>query len=152
VEERPYPPGGQGVAVLLIEDETPRRLRVPSGTSAEHPNGATGVSRLLIFAGNLAEFRRALAALAGSAETTENTSLLGRHELAIVTPDGAEDPGERRLELSGPGPFAVEIATDTVRRGKPDPKLTCGVRIYLEQEKKPLLDAEVEPFLIGPTA
>jgi hypothetical protein len=119
------------VLPFLIEDETPRRLRVPSGTSAKHPNGATGISRLLIFARNLAESRRALATLAGSPETPENVSLLGRHELAIVAPDGAEDPGERRLELSGPGPFAVEIATDAVRRGELDPKLTCGVRIYL---------------------
>ena len=116
---------------FLIEDETPRRLRVPSGPSAEHPNGATGISRLLISTRNLAESRRALAALAGSPETTGNASLLGRHELAIVTPDGAEAPVERRLELSGPGPFAAEIATDTVRSGELDPKLACGARIYL---------------------
>jgi hypothetical protein len=119
------------VLPFLIEDETPRRLRVPSGPSAEHPNGATGVSRLLISARNPTESRRALATLAGSPETTGNASLLGRHELAIVAPNGAEDPVERRLELSGPGPFAVEIATDAVRRGELDPKLTCGARIYL---------------------
>ena len=116
---------------FLIEDETPRRLRVPSGSLAEHPNGATGISRFLISARNATESRRALAALAGSPGTTGDTSLLGRHELAIVTPDGVEDPVERRLELSGPGPFAVEIATDAVRRGELDPKLTCGARIYL---------------------
>jgi hypothetical protein len=38
---------------------------------------------------------------------------------------------ERSFEPSGPGPFAVEIATDAVRRGELDPKLTCVVRIYL---------------------
>ncbi|MCA1716126.1 MAG: VOC family protein [Actinobacteria bacterium] len=119
------------VLPFLIEDETPRRLRVPGGPFAEHPNGATGISRLLISARNLAESRRALAALAGSPETSETASLLGRHEIAIVTPDGAEDPVERRLKLSGPGPFAVEIATDAVRRGELDPKLACGARIYL---------------------
>jgi hypothetical protein len=116
---------------FLIEDETPRRMRVPSGPSAEHPNGATGVSRLLISAWNATEYRRALAALVGSSETPGNASLLGHHELAIVAPDSAEDPMERRLKLSGPGPFAVEIATDAVRRGELDPKLTCGARIYL---------------------
>jgi hypothetical protein len=119
------------VLPFLIEDETPRHLRVPSGPSAEHPNGATGVSRLLISARNLAESWRAFATLAGSPETTGNASLLRRHELAIVASDGAEDPVERSLEPSGPGPFAVEIATDAVRRGELDPKLTCGVRIYL---------------------
>jgi Glyoxalase-like domain len=119
------------VLPFLIEDETPRHLRVPSGPSAEHPNGATGVSRLLISARNLVEFWRAFATLAGSPETTGNASLLRRHELAIVASDGAEDPVERSLEPSGPGPFAVEIATDAIRRGELDPKLTCGVRIYL---------------------
>ncbi len=119
------------VLPFLIEDETPRRLRVPSGSLAEHPNGATGISRLLISARNLAESRRALAALAGSPETTGNASLLGCHELSIVTPDGAEDPVERRLDLFGPGPFAVEIATDAVRREELDPKPAHGVSIYL---------------------
>ncbi len=119
------------VLLFLIEDETSRRLRVHGGPSAEHPNGATGVSRLLISARILAKSRRALATLAGRPETTENASFLGRHELAIVTPNGAEDPGERCLGLYGPGPFAVEIATGAVRRGALDPKLTCGARIYL---------------------
>jgi hypothetical protein len=119
------------VLPFLIEDETPRRLRVPSGPSTKHPNGATGISQLLISVRNLAESRRALATLAGSPETPENAYLLGRHELAIVTPYGAEDPVERSFEPSGPGPFAVEIATDAVRRGELAPKLTCGVRIYL---------------------
>ncbi|CAA9436713.1 MAG: hypothetical protein AVDCRST_MAG80-966 [uncultured Rubrobacteraceae bacterium] len=116
---------------FLIEDETPRRLRVPSGQYTKHPNDATGISRLLISARDLAESRRALAVLADSPETPGNASFLGSHELAIVLPDGVEDPVERRVELSGPGPFAVEIATDDVRRGELDPKLTCGARIYL---------------------
>jgi hypothetical protein len=48
-----------------------------------------------------------------------------------VAPDGSEDPVEWHLELYGPGPFAVELATDAVRRGELDPKLACGTRIYL---------------------
>jgi hypothetical protein len=47
-----------------------------------------------------------------------------------MAPDGAEDPVEWHLELSGPGPFAVEIATDAVKRGELNPKLACGARIY----------------------
>ena len=119
------------VLPFLIEDETPRRLRVPGGPQTDHPNGATGISRLLISTRSVAESRRALAALAGSPETTGDASHLGDHELTIVAPDGAEDPVERHLELSGPGPFAVEIATDAVRRGELDPKLTYGASIYL---------------------
>jgi hypothetical protein len=61
----------------------------------------------------------------------EDASHLGGHELAIVAPDGSEDPVEWHLELYGPGPFAVELATDAVRRGELDPKLACGTRIYL---------------------
>ncbi len=99
------------VLPFLIEDETPRRLRVPGGPSAEHPNGAPGISRLLISAWNPAEARRALAALADKPEMSASALCLGCHELTVVTADGVEDPVERRLELSGPGPFAVEIPT-----------------------------------------
>jgi len=99
------------VLPFLIEDETPRHLRVPGGPFAEHPNGATGISRLLISARNPVGARRALATLADSPETSAGALCLGCHEITVVTGDGAEDPVERHLELSGPGPFAVEIPT-----------------------------------------
>ena len=102
------------VLPFLIEDETPRRLRVPGGPFAEHPNGAIGISRLLISTRSITESRRALAALAGSPEINGNAPRLGRHELAVVASGGTEDSVKRRLQLSGPGPFAVEIATSAM--------------------------------------
>lgn len=121
------------VLPFLIEDETPRRLRVPSGPSAEHPNGATGISRLLISARSEKEARQALAALAGSPQMSADAYYLGRHELAIVTPDGTEDPLERRLELPGPGPFAVEIETGAGGWKELEPELTRGAWIRFTQ-------------------
>ncbi len=114
---------------FLIEDETPRRLRVPSGPSAEHPNGATGISRLLIAARNGAEARQALATLAGSQGTPGKAFRVGRNEFVVVTPSDMDDSVERRLELSGPGPFAIELATGAGGRGELDPVLTRGARI-----------------------
>ncbi len=119
------------VLPFLIEDETPRRLRVPGGPSAEHPNGATGISRLLIATRDVAEARQALAALVGGRKTSGDTFRIGRHELAIVAPNGTEDPVKRRLETLGPGPFAVELATGSGGRGALDPELARGARIRL---------------------
>jgi hypothetical protein len=51
---------------FLIEDVTPRSLRVPGGPVAEHPNGATGISRLELAASNERAATRSLAALVGA--------------------------------------------------------------------------------------
>ena len=50
---------------FLIEDLTPRSLRVPGGPAAEHPNGAVGISRPEVVASDAGTVARALAALIG---------------------------------------------------------------------------------------
>jgi len=49
---------------FLIEDLTPRDLRVPGGPETRHPNGAIGVSRLDISTSDKARAEKSLAALA----------------------------------------------------------------------------------------
>ena len=49
---------------FLIEDLTPRELRVPGGPATRHQNGATGVSRLEISTPDAEGARSSLAALA----------------------------------------------------------------------------------------
>jgi catechol 2,3-dioxygenase-like lactoylglutathione lyase family enzyme len=84
---------------FLIEDLTPAR-RVPGGPAAEHPNGATGISRLELAADDTEMAARRLAALAG-----DGSLRLGACELSPVE-RGARD----RLDAAGPGPLVVWLA------------------------------------------
>jgi hypothetical protein len=82
---------------FLIEDLTPRELRVPGGHATRHPNGAIGVSRLEISASNVERAASLLAALAD----TEPPVRLGACTLSPVT--------ARDEDATGPGPSAVEL-------------------------------------------
>ena len=82
---------------FLIEDLTPRSTRVPGGPAAEHPNGATGISRLELAAGDTDMATRLLAALVG-----DSSLRLGACELSPVE-RGARD----RLDAAGPGPLVA---------------------------------------------
>jgi hypothetical protein len=82
---------------FLIEDLTPRELRVPGGPATRHQNGATGVSGLDISAPNP---ERAAASLAALTDTKAPVRL-GACALSPVT--------ARDEEAKGPGPSAVEL-------------------------------------------
>ena len=107
---------------FLIEDVTPRRMRVPGGRAADHPNGATGIPRLEISTPRAARTTELLAALAG---TAPGTIMLGACEIFPV--EHGEDSRE--------GPSAVSLSTDvTSVAGELDRKLSHGVRFTLAPE------------------
>jgi hypothetical protein len=83
---------------FLIEDLTPRDLRVPGGLETRHPNGAIGVSHLEIFAPDEESAENSLSALAD----TDPPVRLGS---CTLRPVEARDD-----EAQGPGPSAVELA------------------------------------------
>ncbi len=124
---------GQNGRVLpfLIEDETPRALRIPGGPAISHPNGARGISRLSISTREVARTRHTLAALSGVQDETygDTTFRIGSHELAVVAPGGSDDPMKHRLETLGAGPFAVELRAAAGRGGDLDTELSCGARL-----------------------
>lgn len=66
-EEMRWLSGAPHPAVLpfLIADVTPRSLRVPEGADTHHPNGVTGVLRLVFAAQDLAEADRVYSTLLG---------------------------------------------------------------------------------------
>jgi catechol 2,3-dioxygenase-like lactoylglutathione lyase family enzyme len=103
---------------FLIEDLTPRELRVPGGPATRHPNGATGVLRLEISA---PDAKRAMDSLAALADT-EDPVRFGACELSPVT---AQDG-----DATGPGPSAVELVGE-VRETSLDPVLAHGVDVRL---------------------
>lgn len=107
---------------FLIEDVTPRRMRVPGGPAADHPNGAKGVSRLEISTPQTAGTSGLLAALAG---TAPGTIELG--DCGIFPVERGEDSRE--------GPSAVGLSTEaTGAAGELDRKLSHGVRFALMVE------------------
>ena len=113
---------------FLIEDLTPRDLRVPGGSSAEHPNGALGIRNLQIAAPDAEGALRALATLTGS---SVGPGTLGSCLLTAVTPE-QDDYVRHRLDTTGPGPFAVGLATDVPGREEElDRRLSQGVSIRL---------------------
>ena len=108
---------------FLIEDLTPRELRVPA---TEHPNGARGISRLEIATPGAAG---SLAALIGARGASERPLRLGDCTLTPVVPEESE-VARRRLEAAGPGPLSVGLAADA-QGGELDPHLSHGVGIRL---------------------
>lgn len=114
------------VLPFLIEDVTPRRMRVPGGPAAEHPNGAKGVARLEISAPDTTRVRRDLAALTGAPpETSTGMLRLGACELVLVERDG-----EQRV-----GPTAVGLSTNAPgSAGRLDRGLAHGARFTFTPE------------------
>jgi hypothetical protein len=107
---------------FLIEDLTSRELRVPGGPAAEHPNGATGVSRLELSTPDVEE---AAAALAKLVETDAGDSVqLGP---SILSPVATE-----KEDATPPGPLAVELAGEAGISQKLDPLLAHGTGIRIQ--------------------
>ncbi len=115
---------GQNGRVLpfLIEDVTPRERRVPGGSAADHPNGATGIPRLEISAPDTRKASANLAALTG---TPPGPLKLGACEL-VPTQRGGEQVA---------GPTEVTLSTDASESvGELDRGAAHGVRFALSPE------------------
>ena len=105
---------------FLIEDLTPRGLRVPGGPATRHPNGATGVSRLDIFA---PDAERAVNSLAALADTGPPVRLGGCVLSPVMEQDG---------NATGPGPASVElVGGDPETSRELDPVLSHGAGLRL---------------------
>ena len=109
---------------FLIEDLTPRELRVPGGRAARHPNGASGISRLEIAAPDADEAAASLAILVGTPEGAGIPVRLGACALSPVAERAAA------AGRGGYGPFAVDLVGETPGSGQElDRHLAHGVRL-----------------------
>lgn len=107
------------VLPFLIEDTTPRELRVPAGPATEHPNGATGIRRVEISVSDARDGARTLAALTGAGPEALN---LGACELVLAERDEGQSPGPSAAELSTGKPGNV---------GASDQSSVHGIRFTL---------------------
>jgi hypothetical protein len=100
---------------FLIEDVTPRSLRVPTGAATKHPNGATGINELVIAVNELQPADTLLRGLTNEqdiiARIEEDIDAhtlayrLGSHTLRIAMPRTSHSILQRKLEQQGAGPF-----------------------------------------------
>jgi catechol 2,3-dioxygenase-like lactoylglutathione lyase family enzyme len=105
---------------FLIEDLTPRKLRVPGGPEARHPNGAIGVSHLEISAPDKESAANSLAALLDM----EPPVRLGSCSLRPVH--------ERNEVAREPGPSAVELSVGEAGSSRElDPAIAHGAGLRL---------------------
>lgn len=110
---------------FLIEDVTPRRLRVPDGDATNHPNGVTGIDVATFAAASPVRAASVLQDLLGLPGTAHPVHEAGRSTLQV---------GEGRIEFVGgspgdPGPVALTLSAG--RQGTLDPAATHGARLVL---------------------
>ncbi len=110
---------------FLIEDLTPRELRVPGGPETRHPNGAIGVSHLEISAPDKEGAANSLAALADTALPVR----LGYCTLRPVEArdEDAQDSGPSAVELAVGGSGVLRELEPAVTHGA-DLRLRASVR------------------------
>ena len=125
---------------FLIEDLTPRDLRVPGGTARTHANGTTGITYLVVAVPELDAAARAYERLLGvTAPPPVPNPLLAAEavplpcgEAAVQLTSAPAGPIHERLRQLGPGPYALLLCTDNARLGWLDPGLCHGAPIRLQ--------------------
>ena len=114
---------------FLIEDLTPRELRVPGGLAAEHPNGASGISRLEIAAPDAEEAAASLVALVGTPDGAGTSVRLGA---CALSPMAERDDAAGSMDTGGSRPLAVDLVGEAPGSAQElDRHLAHGVGIRL---------------------
>jgi catechol 2,3-dioxygenase-like lactoylglutathione lyase family enzyme len=126
---------------FLIEDVTPRDLRVPHD-STQHPNGVTGIHELTIAVADLARAATQFAAVTHTraAPIITNARLdaemaafrLGDHTIILAAAESTHSPIRQHIETVGLGPYEVTLLADGDARARSlDARLTHGARLRL---------------------
>jgi hypothetical protein len=104
---------------FVIEDVTPRNVRVPDGPATKHPNRVSGVAGVIVVVADLAQSTPAFAALLESSGTEATPAPvgaaaarrfpLGGQWIELVQPADSSDLA-RHLEDRGEGPYEVVLS------------------------------------------
>ncbi len=135
-----WPPEDRtGDLPFLIDDITPRDLRVPSGDAAKHANGVTGVQKLVIAVRDLDEATEQFAAITGSQPSerasdnelqAETCSLeAGKQTLVLAYPTSPGSPVAKRIQQMGDGPFQAVFGVSGAEVPTITPEQAEGARI-----------------------
>jgi hypothetical protein len=111
---------GNPTLPFVIEDVTPRELRVPGGAAEQHRLGVTRVAGLTLVTNNLDEAAAALTSLLGTPGedviVDEGAMLrftLGEQWLAVLQPGDAHSPSGQYLSARGEGPYEVVLSAES---------------------------------------
>ncbi len=119
---------------FLIEDLTPRELRVPVA-GARHPNGVTGIGELMVAVADLQRLATTFGLLLDAAnpkfgsyrryDARTASFEIGRTTLTLAAPTNPFSPLQQRFETLGLGPVTVTWAMDaSARAAKSGPSRT----------------------------
>jgi hypothetical protein len=133
----PHPTGEKGWP-FIIEDETPRSLRVPhEADQVEHSNGARGVAGITVLVRDVEKSSTEYGAILGRPSVGSGKSRsfsLGRAWIEVREAFAPEET--QHLDRYGQGPYAVTLWAGN--EGAPpgegvvlDPALFSGAKIYL---------------------
>jgi catechol 2,3-dioxygenase-like lactoylglutathione lyase family enzyme len=113
-------PAGQ--LPFIIEDVTPRGLRVPSGEAVEHANNVTGVLSLTVAVQDLAAATGRFTALLDAIPLVERdneelrahsaTFVVGQYSIELAQPADASSPLAASLAARGDGPYSACLTAD----------------------------------------
>lgn len=111
-----------GALPFLIQDITPRELRVPGGPQAQHVLGAVGLAAVTVAVSNLESAIAEYQALLDTRElergedvelqATTATFTLGPHRIVLAQPSGPDSPAARRIRLRGDGPLQAALRAE----------------------------------------
>lgn len=136
-----------GELPFLIDDVTPRSVRVPGGAQAEHPNGVVGVRGVVVARRDLGEaadeWGRMLGVRPPAAATDQAlaastvTFAVGCQQVVLAYPIGPASPIAGRIQRQGDGPFELVLLAEG--REAPlhyRPEDAEGARILVEPEPR----------------
>ncbi len=113
-------PAGQ--LPFVIEDVTPRGLRVPNGEATQHANNVTGILSLTIAVGDLAAAKERFTALLDALPLVERdnpdlrahtaTYVVGQYSIELAQPADAQSPLTASLAARGDGPYSACLTAD----------------------------------------
>lgn len=134
-----------GELPFLIDDVTPRELRVPGGDAAVHPNGVTGLRKILVAVRDIVESAELYGKLLGVApppvvidkimtmDTPTSTFAVGSQQIVLTYPSSPSSPIATRIQQQGDGPLAFVLAADGIDAPvRFTPEQAEGARILLE--------------------
>ncbi len=107
---------GEPTLPFVIEDVTPRELRVPGGDATQHALGIAGIAGLILVTNNVEEAATAMTSLIGTpgedVVVDEGAMLrftLGEQWLALLQPGDDQSAAGQYLRRRGEGPYEVAL-------------------------------------------
>lgn len=115
-------PERTGELPFVIDDVTPRELRVPGDELTRHANGVVGVRAIIVAVRDLGEAAQLYGKLFGvtppaaaadqALEAQTVTFSVGSQRVVLAYPSGPASPIAARIQRQGDGPFEVVLAAE----------------------------------------